>query len=302
MKRDSSGYPATNMSEQTRDVIAHAAMKLHGLGHSYRGIANIFSNEEFSISPSTVCSYVQHLHRGEAPLKRDKKSGNAPLLSYERRAILAGWMCVRFDNGQETDLELYQRAAKHLFGVSLSEATSLRYIAEFDLTWQMMGSRSNHKVRTKDELVQDALEWLQSYHKDGFGAVEPQKLWCIDAITDTERTNRIWTFGKKNSDQRKCKTLKLAFTSTLFPMVNAVGEQLGPAINTSNPDLDPMVGMATMCGRSVGRRGYVQRTFTFCRRRSITARRAGQDTQASCGIRDRGLVIVSSLTRLEFFA
>ena len=77
MKRDSSGYPATNMSEQTRDVIAHAAMKLHGLGHSYRGIANIFSNEEFSISPSTVCSYVQHLHRGEAPLKRDKKSGNA---------------------------------------------------------------------------------------------------------------------------------------------------------------------------------------------------------------------------------
>ena len=156
-----------------------------------------------------------------------------------RALILAGWMCVRFDNGQETDLELYQRAAKRLFGVSLSPATAQRYIAEFDLTWQMMGSRSDHKVQTKDELVQDALEWLQSYHKDGFGAVEPHKLWCIDGITDTEKRNRIWTYGKKNSDQRKCKTPKLAFTSTLLPLVNALGQQLGPAINTTNPDLDP---------------------------------------------------------------
>ena len=90
MKRDSSGYPATNMSVQTRDVIAGAAFKLHGLGWSYHSIADLFSGGEFSKSPWTVGSYVRHMHRGDAPLKREKKSGAAPLLDIEHREVLAG--------------------------------------------------------------------------------------------------------------------------------------------------------------------------------------------------------------------
>jgi hypothetical protein len=191
MKRDSTGHPATNMSEQTRGVIAHAAMKLHGLGLSYRGIANVFLSEEFSISPSTVATYVQRMHRGEVPLKRDKKSGGVPLLIYEQRSNLAGWFCVRFDNGQETDLAMYQRTAKHLFDASLSDATAHRYIAEFHLTWQLMGAWRNHKVQTKDTLVLETLEWLQCYHSDGFPGVEPHELWCTDGATDSQRAERI---------------------------------------------------------------------------------------------------------------
>ena len=45
----------------------------------------------------------------------------------------------------------------------------------------------------------------------------------------------------------------------MFPMVNAVGEQLGPAINTSNPDLDPD-----------GRNGYNVRAF--CREKGLRSK------------------------------
>ena len=121
MKRDSSGYPATNMSVQTRDVIAGAAFKLHGLGWSYHSIADLFSGGEFSISPWTVGSYVRHMHRGEAPLKREKKSGAAPLLDIEHREVLAGWFLRRFDDGLKSSPLMYCQAARHLFGVSLSE-------------------------------------------------------------------------------------------------------------------------------------------------------------------------------------
>ena len=197
MKRDSSGYPATNMSVQTRDVIAGAAFKLHGLGWSYHSIADLFSGGEFSISPWTVGSYVRHMHRGEAPLKREKKSGAAPLLDIEHREVLAGWFLRRFDDGLKSSPLMYCQAARHLFGVSLSERTALRYIVEFDLTRQLMGARSNESVHTKDKLIADALEWLQCYHKDGFPAIEPHKLWCIDGVTDTQRAERVWTYGKK---------------------------------------------------------------------------------------------------------
>ena len=176
-----------------------------------------------------------------------------PLLSYEQRSILAGWFCVRFDNGQDTDLAMYQRAAKHLFGVSLSERTAHRYIAEFDLTWQLMGARSHHKVGTKEALILDALEWLQRYHADGFPAMEPQKLWCTDGVTDSLRVERIHRYGKKNGGQRKCRTPKKVFTSTFLPMVNAVGQQLVSAIDTYDPDLDPN-----------GRNGY--NVWALCRR------------------------------------
>ena len=51
--------------------------------------------------------------------------------------------------------------------------------------------------RTKEELILDALEWLQRYHADGFPAIEPQKLWCTDGVTDSLRAERIHTYGKK---------------------------------------------------------------------------------------------------------
>lgn len=94
------------------------------------------------------------------------------------------------------------------------------------------------KLCQRDTLVADALEWYQGYHGQGFGAVDPQNLWCIDCTTDSTRLERPKTIGRKNGPQRKIWQLPRKETASIYVTVNALGQQVGPAIATHNPDLD----------------------------------------------------------------
>lgn len=146
--------------------------------------------------------------------------------------VLAGWVLDREESGHGVDAETFRLGAKRLYGVSLSPATTSRYIDRWDISTQLVSSRSSSRVVSRDTLVSDALEWYQEYHKQGFGTIEPHKLWCIDSTTDSTRLERPIILGKKNGGQRKVWRVPRTHTSSIYVMVNAVGQQVGPAIAT----------------------------------------------------------------------
>ena len=101
--------------------------------------------------------------------------------------VHAGRILCFQDVGLGVDAEAFRLGGKRLYGVSLSPATTSRYIDRWDISTQLVSSRSSLRVASRDTLVSDALEWYREYHQQGFGASEPRKLWCIDSTTDGTR-------------------------------------------------------------------------------------------------------------------
>jgi len=272
MKPCTNGYQATNVSKDVRNALGNVAATLNHDGMTYGEIAKVFVRSGAPVSPSTVGVWVGHVDEGEPPLKRTTNAGKKPSLTTEEQETLAGWVLAREDDAKGTDLKMYLQAARRLFDIELSKPTASRYLASAGLSYKLTGSRPAKEQKSKDKLVDEALEWYLGYHNDGFGAGEPQKLWCIDCVTDTEKNMRNKTFGRTGGTQRKIQQGPRIFTSSLYASCNAVGQQVGPGVFSNNPDFDPQGpngGNVRKCAKTKGLDPaflyYIPSAKTYCK-------------------------------------
>lgn len=120
--------------------------------------------------------------------------------------------------------------------------------------------------------MDEAFEWYLEYHNDGFGTVEPRKLWCVDCLSDTEKNTRTKSFGREGGTQRKIQQGPRVFSSSLYAMCNALGQQVGPGVFSLNPDLNlegPNGGNVRRCMREKGLDTkflyYINGAKTYCK-------------------------------------
>jgi hypothetical protein len=90
------------------------------------------------------------------------------------------------------------------------------YLDEFHLSSKFMGLRSGKDSRTKNDLIAEALADLQRFHDSGFLSVKASHLWCIDAVTDTQRNEHIISYGRRGGTQRKFIGRVPKYTSTIY--------------------------------------------------------------------------------------
>lgn len=69
--------------------------------------------------------------------------------------------------------------------------------------------------------------------------VDPSHVWNIDVVSNKQRNDDTNTSGRFGRTKRKIKRVKIDNTDSLITMANMLGEQLGPFISSSNPDLNP---------------------------------------------------------------
>ena len=232
-------YPAATIPPMVRDALARVARVLHEDGMKVEAIGNAYKKAGFPLSRATLYSHIASVASKGTPMSQDKASGRKRALDQDQRDVMAGLFLTREDQNLVSSLSTYQAFADVMFGVQLHESTASRYLDESYLSYKLMGPRKRAGKKDSSELAVDALESLQMLHDGGYLLYDLSKLWCIDVVTDTQKDQRVKSFGRLGGTQRKLLKSNLTHTSSMITLVNAKGRQLGPGLFTSNPDLDP---------------------------------------------------------------
>lgn len=230
---------ATDIPPKVRDALAAISDVLHSDGMSYAQVADVFSRAGYPVSRSTAHSYAQTVASGGKAMSDEKGTGRSPALDEAAQRVMVGFVLDREDNNLKTSSDVYKAYCRAMFGVNLSTATACRYMTEGELSHKLLGPRHRATKLTRDAMILDALDTVQRLHNGGFLSGKLDHIWNIDVITDTQRLLRDSSWGRKAGPQTKFIGLKLVYTSSIITMVNAKGEQVGPGIFTSNPDLNP---------------------------------------------------------------
>ena len=232
-------YEAAAINPQVRDALGSVGAVLKKRGTTMAEVESVFKEAGFPISKSTLYSYVQAAEAGSTPLSASKASGAKKKLGELERRILAGYFLHREDEGLKSGLPLYKSAALDMFDIKVSSPTSCRYLEESHLSRKMLGPRERAQTLTEDERVVDYFDCVQHLHEVQLFAQPPANIWNIDVVTNKQRNEDMTTYGRHGGQQRKIKKETIAHTDSLITMVNMLGEQIGPFISTSNPDLNP---------------------------------------------------------------
>lgn len=232
-------YKATTISPEVREALANVCCVLHEDGMSYSDVADVFLRAGYPLARSTLANYNKAIASGGKALSDEKGSGRSPCLDDLQQRVMAGFVLEREDRNLKTSSDVYKAYCRSMFAVSLSTATACRYMTEAELSYRLLGARHRATKLMRDEMILDAMDCLQRLHSSGVLKTCRSHLWNIDVVTDTQRLLRDSSWGRRGGRQTKFRGLKLVYTSSLITLVNANGEQVGPAIFTSNPDLDP---------------------------------------------------------------
>ena len=138
---------------------------------------------------------------GSRPITSDKKrSGAQAKLDREQREIATGWV---LSADKKVDRRRYMGFVHDSFDVDISPPTASRYLAEFDLSRQMLGSRPRPENVSFEQYAQEGYDYIVGLHNDGFFKHDPNLIWAVDFTSTAIKQQRYWTFGAKNRKQQK---------------------------------------------------------------------------------------------------
>lgn len=232
-------YAATDIPTVVRQALARVAIAFGALDIEMKTILSAYKAAGYQATKASLYRWMKEINEGGVPLSAEKATGRARALTEQQERCVAGWFLSMEDNNIDTVLEDYVRVAKALFDVEVSPATASRNLNAAQLSHKLKGPRKRASKLTMDQIVVDYLDCVQRLHRDGHLGGRLSHLWCIDATTTTQKDGRDSSWGRRGGEQRKAASRELTFTDNLITLVNALGEQLGPGIFTSNPDLDP---------------------------------------------------------------
>ena len=232
-------YEAAETSAEVRDALASVGNVLKKRGSTVKEIKSVYDEAGFSFSERSLYGYIGAAAKGRSPMPSSKASGGKRKLEETQRHVLAGLFLSREDEGLKSGLPLYASSAKAMFGVSVSKATGSRYLKEDYLSRKKLGPRERAQKETEDERVFAYFELVKGLHDVHLFNVDPSHVWNIDVVSNKQRNDDTIMYGRFGGTQRKSKRAKIEWTDSIITMVNMLGEQLGPFITSSNPDLNP---------------------------------------------------------------
>jgi transposase len=231
-------YMATSIPQDVRNALGKVAKTLHDDGMTVEAIGKAYKKSGFSLSQDTLYNYINAIASGGTPMSQEKATGRKRALDEDEEAIITGLFLLREDEQKVSSRLTYKEFAKEMFDAKLDVSTVSRYLKRAGLSYKLLGPRRRSTKLARADLGLDALDSLQKLHQAGYMSYRKSHLWCIDVVSDTQQNQRQKSFGRRGGTQQKMPSIKLVYTSSLVTLVNANGEQLGPGIFTSNPDLD----------------------------------------------------------------
>ena len=194
------GFAAAMHSPDVKAALGAVGAQLRGRGWSVHDVAEIFAEAGFEAGDETLRRWTSTVD-GSRPITSDKKrSGAQAKLDREQREIATGWV---LSADKKVDRRRYMGFVHDSFDVDISPPTASRYLAEFDLSRQMLGSRPRPENVSFEQYAQEGYDYIVGLHNDGFFKHDPNLIWAVDFTSTAIKQQRYWTFGAKNRKQQK---------------------------------------------------------------------------------------------------
>jgi hypothetical protein len=165
-----------------------------------------------------------------------KKTGARKMLDEAGRRVAAGWV---LSQEKKVDLRRYRTFVKDELDVSISPKTASNYLAEFDLSRRMMGSRPREKGVSFTQYANEAYDCIVGLRNDGFFLRDPSLVWAVDFTSTAIKQQRYFTYGPKGAKQQKYSKDVHVYTDNIFTAVGLDGSIIPPYAFSANPQLRP---------------------------------------------------------------
>jgi hypothetical protein len=182
---------------------------------------------------------------GQPITSANKRSGSQKVLDYEQRKIAAGWV---LSEDEKVDRRRFSNYITDEFGVDISPPTASRYLAEFELSRQMMGTRPRPIGVSFEEYAQEGYDYIVDLHNSAFFLHDPSLIWSVDFTSTAIRQQRLHTYGAKGGKQKKSTKGNHVYTDNIFTAIALDGSMIPPHAFSHNPALMPGAGdLGVLC-------------------------------------------------------
>jgi hypothetical protein len=144
-----------------------------------------------------------------------------------------------FARKKKIDRRRYSGFVKEKFGVDISPQTASRYLAEFELTRRMMGSRPRDPGVSFEQYAKEGYDYIVDLHNSGFFLQEPSLVWAVDFTSTAIKQQRYFTYGPKGGKQQKYTKGQHVYTDNIFTCLGLDGSIIAPHAFSANPELGP---------------------------------------------------------------
>ena len=230
------GYAAAMHSPDVKAALAAVGAQLRGRGWSVHDVAEIFAEAGFEAGDETLRRWTSAVDGGRPVTSNKKRSGAQAKLDREQREIATGWV---LSADKKVDRRRYMAFVHDSFNVDISPPTASRYLAEFDLSRQMLGSRPRPENVSFEQYAQEGYDYIVGLHNDGFFKHDPNLIWAVDFTSTVIKQQRYWTYGKKGGKQQKYSKVAHVYTDNIFTAIGLDGSIIEPYAFSHNPAFMP---------------------------------------------------------------
>jgi len=126
-----------------------------------------------------------------------------------------------------------------LLGWISVQAQPSNYLAEFELTRRMMGSRPRDPGVTFEQYAHEGYNYIVGLNNDGFFLQDAHLVWAVDFTSTAIKQQRHHTYDGKASKQKKYTKQEHAHTDNIWTAVGLNGSIIDLHAFSSNKDLSP---------------------------------------------------------------
>ena len=177
-------YAGSGVPAAVKEHTAHFAVALQGQGVPVETILKALADTSYAPKRRTLMEHMAAIKGDNAPLSTEKGSGRPPALTDEQWAIVFGWALRQ----QKTvHLETVQRWIVANLDVDVSLASVSRHKDLMGLSFQLVDRHGTAPGSTRDEYVLGYFEFVQRLHLELFFDFDPDRVICIDFVTNSQR-------------------------------------------------------------------------------------------------------------------
>jgi hypothetical protein len=218
-----SSYAGSRVSADVKEHTARLAVALQAQGVAVETIMKALADTAYTPKRRTLMRHMAAIKDGNAPLSAEKGSGRPPTLTPELWAIVFGWVLCQ---QKPVNLVTVQRWIKANFDEDVSSGTLSRHKDTMGLSFQLVGRRGMTPGISRDEYVIGYFEFVQRLRLAQFFDFDPNRIICIDFVTNSQRREYEKTLSIIGGKQKKISRAAPLYTNSYI-----VGVSLGGGLD-----------------------------------------------------------------------
>jgi transposase len=229
-------YAGAQYAPEVKEVLGAVGHELRQRGWPLAAVKSFCSDAGYAVGRETLRQWTDASGAGRSIISNAKKTGARKKLGDEGRRAAAGWV---LSQEKKVDRRRYRSFVEEEFDVSISPSSASNYLAEFDLSRRMMGSRPREKGVSFDQFAKEGYDYIVGLHNDGFFVPDHSLIWAVDFTSTAIKQQRYFTYGAKGAKQQKYTKEDHTYTDNIFTALGLDGSIIPPHAFSANPQLKP---------------------------------------------------------------